>query len=77
MILFQLTGLTWGDLPSHLDRESRLFHSRTATPASPDFSALLLREMTLDDLDFVATMLADPEVMRYYPRCCTREESEA
>ena len=33
--------------------------------------------MTLDDLDFVATMLADPEVMRYYPRCCTREESEA
>ena len=38
---------------------------------------LLLREMTLDDLDFVATMLADPEVMRYYPRCCTREESEA
>lgn len=40
-------------------------------------SRLLLREMTLEDLDFVATMLADPEVMRYYPRCCTREESEA
>jgi RimJ/RimL family protein N-acetyltransferase len=38
---------------------------------------LLLREMTLGDLDFVASMLADPEVMRYYPRCCTREESEA
>jgi ribosomal-protein-alanine N-acetyltransferase len=40
-------------------------------------SRLLLREMTLDDLDFVAAMLADPEVMRYYPRCCSREESEA
>ena len=38
---------------------------------------LLLREMTLQDLDFVAAMLADPEVMRYYPHCCTREESEA
>jgi RimJ/RimL family protein N-acetyltransferase len=38
---------------------------------------LLLREMTIDDLDFIANMLADAEVMRYYPRCCTREESEA
>jgi len=38
---------------------------------------LLLREMTLEDLDFVAAMLADAEVMRYYPRCCSREESEA
>ena len=38
---------------------------------------LLLRELVLEDLDFVAAMLADPEVMRYYPRCCTREESEA
>jgi RimJ/RimL family protein N-acetyltransferase len=31
--------------------------------------------MTHDDLDFVATMLADPEVMRYYPKVLTREES--
>ena len=38
---------------------------------------LLLRQMSLDDLDFVADLLADPEVMRYYPRCCDREESEA
>jgi RimJ/RimL family protein N-acetyltransferase len=28
---------------------------------------LALREMTPDDLDFVASMLADPEVMRFYP----------
>ena len=40
-------------------------------------SRLSLRELTPDDLDFVAAMLADPEVMRYYPRCCSREESEA
>jgi RimJ/RimL family protein N-acetyltransferase len=36
---------------------------------------LALRELTLDDLDFVAEMLAHPEVMRYYPKCLSREES--
>lgn len=38
---------------------------------------LRLREMTLDDLDFVAAMLADPQVMRFYPRCYSREEAQA
>jgi RimJ/RimL family protein N-acetyltransferase len=38
---------------------------------------LILREMSLDDLDFVATMLAHPEVMRFYPHCHTRDEAEA
>ena len=37
---------------------------------------LILREMSLDDLDFVAAMLADPEVMRYYPKCYSRGESQ-
>lgn len=37
---------------------------------------LLLREVTLDDLDFVASMLADPEVMRFFPRCYTRDEAK-
>ncbi len=43
----------------------------------PIFETLRLfaREMTLADLDFVAGMLSDPEVMRYYPRLLTREES--
>ena len=36
---------------------------------------LLLREMSLDDLDFVAAMLADPEVMRYSPKCYSRDEA--
>ena len=36
---------------------------------------LIAREMTLDDLDFVASLMADPEVMRHYPRCSTREEA--
>jgi ribosomal-protein-alanine N-acetyltransferase len=36
---------------------------------------LRLREMHLGDLDFLAEMLADAEVMRYYPSCCNREEA--
>jgi RimJ/RimL family protein N-acetyltransferase len=36
---------------------------------------LVLREFTLDDLDFLAEMLADPEVMRYYPKVATRDEA--
>lgn len=34
-----------------------------------------LREMSLDDLDFIAEMMADPEVTRFYPKQYTREES--
>jgi len=36
---------------------------------------LVAREMTPGDLDFVASLLADPEVMRHYPRCQTRDEA--
>ena len=36
---------------------------------------LVLRELCLDDLDFVAEMLADPRVMRHYPKCRSREEA--
>ena len=38
---------------------------------------LALRKMSLGDLDFVATMLADPQVMRFYPKRYSREESAA
>ena len=38
---------------------------------------LLLREMSLDDLDFLAEMLGHPEVMRYWPRPHTRDEAVA
>lgn len=38
---------------------------------------LMLREMTLADLDFVAAMLADPEVVRFYPKCYTRSEASS
>ena len=36
---------------------------------------LKLRELAEDDLDFAALMLGDPEVMRYYPKQLTRDES--
>jgi RimJ/RimL family protein N-acetyltransferase len=35
---------------------------------------LALREVTPADLDFLAEMMADPEVMRYYPKPATRDE---
>jgi len=38
---------------------------------------LFLREMVRGDLDFVATMLADPEVARYYDRTFTRADAGA
>ena len=37
---------------------------------------LVLCEMSVVDLDFVAAMLADPQVMRFYPGRLSREESE-
>jgi RimJ/RimL family protein N-acetyltransferase len=37
---------------------------------------LALREMSLDDLDFIAAMLAHPEVMRFWPKCYTRDEAK-
>ena len=36
---------------------------------------LALRPMSLDDLDFIAAMLAHPEVMQFWPRPQTREEA--
>lgn len=40
-------------------------------------SRLYFREVSLSDLDFLATMMADPEVMRFYPKCYSREEVAA
>ena len=37
---------------------------------------LILRRMVIEDLDFIAGMLADPEVMRFYPHCYSRQEAE-
>ncbi|MCH8274984.1 MAG: GNAT family N-acetyltransferase [Armatimonadetes bacterium] len=37
---------------------------------------LVIREMSLDDLDFVAEMLADAEVMRFWPKTFSRDDSE-
>lgn len=44
-----------------------------STPAPTQ--RLTFREMTVDDLDDMASLLGDPEVMRYYPRPRTRDEA--
>ncbi|GAA0966952.1 hypothetical protein GCM10009555_009980 [Acrocarpospora macrocephala] len=36
---------------------------------------LAFREMTVDDLDDMAALLADPKVMRYYPKPMNRDEA--
>ena len=38
---------------------------------------LRLREMEIADIDFISTMLADAEVMRYYPATLNRSEAQA
>ena len=40
-------------------------------------SRLVLRQLDLADLDFIAAMLAHPEVMQFWPRCYSRDEAEA
>jgi RimJ/RimL family protein N-acetyltransferase len=45
----------------------------TVTLETPRLS---LRELVASDLDFLAEMLADPEVMQYYPKVCTRDEAQ-
>ena len=38
---------------------------------------LVLRELELGDLDFIAELLAHPEVMHFWPKPYTRDEAEA
>ncbi|WP_329282358.1 GNAT family N-acetyltransferase [Streptomyces sp. NBC_01451] len=48
-------------------------HHRTPAPTP----RLAFRQMTPDDLDDMAVLLGDPNVMRHYPRPKTREEALA
>ena len=41
----------------------------------PDTARLTFREMTPGDLDDMAALLGDPDVMTYYPRPKTRQEA--
>jgi RimJ/RimL family protein N-acetyltransferase len=41
----------------------------------PESARLIYREMSPDDLDDMALLLGDPEVMTYYPRPKTRDEA--
>jgi RimJ/RimL family protein N-acetyltransferase len=42
-------------------------------PFTLETPRLQLKELSVDDLDFMAEMLSDAEVMRYYPRRMTRD----
>ena len=60
----------------------RLFHCRgqamiVGMAVPPPTPQLVFREMTLDDLDDMAALLGDPEVMRYYPHPKNRDEALA
>ena len=46
-------------------------------PAPRPTPRLAFREMSLDDLDDLAALLGDPQVMRYYPHPKDREEALA
>jgi RimJ/RimL family protein N-acetyltransferase len=46
-------------------------------PTPPPTPRLAFREMTPDDLDDMAALLGDPQVMRYYPQPKSREEALA
>jgi RimJ/RimL family protein N-acetyltransferase len=41
----------------------------------PESARLIFRDMAADDLDDMAGLLGDPEVMTYYPQPKTREEA--
>lgn len=49
----------------------------TAMQLILETSRLLLREMNPEDLDFMAEMLGDPEVMRFYPETDDRAGAAA
>jgi RimJ/RimL family protein N-acetyltransferase len=46
-------------------------------PVPPPTPRLTFREMTPDDLDNMAALLGDPQVMRYYPQPKSRQEALA
>lgn len=46
-------------------------------PTPPPTSRLTFREMTADDLDDMAALLGDPQVMHYYPSPKSRDEALA
>jgi RimJ/RimL family protein N-acetyltransferase len=58
-----------------MDRRVPRPSAEPALAHSVSTDRLILREMTDDDLDDMAALLGDDEVMRYYPRPKTRDEA--
>jgi RimJ/RimL family protein N-acetyltransferase len=52
-------------------------HTSTMSSSLIETPRLFLRELSNDDIDFIAEMLSHREVMQYFPSICTREEAVA
>lgn len=59
----------------HLAQSCGLHKRSPAMRTVLETHRLLLRELSLGDLDFIAEMLAHPEVMYYWPKCYSRQEA--
>ena len=60
-----------------LNDPARTIIASTGMPVPPPTPRLAFREMAADDLDDMAALLGDPQVMRYYPHPRSREEALA
>ena len=60
-----------------VSRGPALVSSSRALDAIFETARLRARKMTLADLDFIASLLADEQVMRFYPKRYTRDDSRA
>lgn len=69
-----------GDLPCQLPPEHQPYREHVAGTHTERMviartERLTLRPMAMTDLDDMAALLGDPEVMRYYPAPKSREEA--
>ena len=70
----ELKGPPWANNRHAADRTLRDVTNAERWIVETD--RLRLREIEIADLDFIATMLADAEVMRHYPSTYTRSEAQ-
>jgi RimJ/RimL family protein N-acetyltransferase len=66
-------AIIWPRRAAHPDRFSR--RSRQGMKIVLETDRLLLRRLTLDDVDSLLGIFSDPEAMRYYPAIKSRQET--
>lgn len=77
MIMLSLTcAVRFIEFPSSVESSLVVQLKRSLTPMLPNATPRLrFREMSPDDLDDMANLLGDPQVMEYYPRPTDRPEA--